>query len=143
MPDARVGFYIGKMKERELAVTEDSCNIILGTYAMAAEGMDIPKLDTLILASPKGNVEQAIGRVQRKRPEDRLYEPLVIDIVDDFSVFSGQYKKRHTYYKKMKYDITSNRVTVEKDNKKEAPCLVYDEEGLLTDSLVNCEIATN
>jgi predicted helicase len=72
---------------------------------MAAEGMDIPKLDTLVFATPKSDVEQAIGRIQRKRPEDRMYPPLVIDVVDSHSVFSRQAKKRHRFYSKMSYNI--------------------------------------
>ena len=105
LPDARVGFYVGGMKEPELQKTEDECNVILATYSMAAEGMDIPKLDTLILASPKGDVEQAVGRIQRKKPEDRQYVPVVIDVVDTFSVFHRQYQRRVKHYQKMGYEI--------------------------------------
>ena len=39
-----------------------SCNIF-----MASEGMDIPKLNTIILASPKSDVEQIVGRYLDKK----------------------------------------------------------------------------
>ena len=100
-----VGFYVGGMKERDLQNTEDTCDVILATYSMAAEAMDIPKLDTLILASPKGDVEQALGRIQRKPMSERKYVPKVIDIVDNFSIFKTQHTKRLKHYKKMGYDV--------------------------------------
>jgi superfamily II DNA or RNA helicase len=100
-----VGYYVGGMKDEELKKSEDNCDILLGTFSMASEGMDIPKLDTIILASPKSDIVQSIGRVLRKKLEDRVYIPLVIDINDMFSMFLNQNKKRLTYYKKCKYNI--------------------------------------
>ena len=42
-------------------------DILLATYSMASEGMDVPKLNTVILASPKSDVEQSVGRVFRQK----------------------------------------------------------------------------
>jgi len=36
--------------------TAATANIILGTFQMAAEGMNIPRLDTVFFASPKSDV---------------------------------------------------------------------------------------
>jgi superfamily II DNA or RNA helicase len=99
-----VGKYVGGMKEKDLKSSE-SCKLILATYSMAAEGMDIPHLDTLILASPRTDIEQSVGRILRKKVEDRTVKPIIVDIVDKFSVFINQGKKRNTYYKKNKYKI--------------------------------------
>ena len=96
-----VGFYIGGMKQKELDISEKK-QIILGTYSMSSEGMDIPDLDALILASPKSNIIQSVGRILRK---EHILKPIVYDIVDKFSKFPNQYKKRRTYYRKMKYPI--------------------------------------
>jgi len=99
------GFYMGGMKERDLENSK-SKQIILGTYNMISEGFDLPSLDTLVLASPKSDVEQSIGRIQRKHiitENDNI--PLVIDIVDNFSLFEKQANKRKVFYKKMKYEI--------------------------------------
>ena len=99
------GMYIGGMKNVELEKSKEK-RIILGTFNMVSEGFDLPKLDTLILASPKSNIEQSVGRIQRKHEITELDNiPLVIDIVDMFSVFVNQDKKRNAFYKKMKYII--------------------------------------
>jgi len=101
------GFYVGGMKQSDLKISEAK-QIILGTFQIAAEGLDIKGLNTLILASPKSDVIQISGRILRDRVEDRLYDPLIIDICDDFSIFPNQAKKRNTYYKKCKYEIIDN-----------------------------------
>jgi superfamily II DNA or RNA helicase len=99
------GFYIGGMKEAELNHTKTK-QIILGSYSMIEEGADIPTLDTIILATPKSNVQQAVGRIMRQKNK---HDPLIIDIVDDFSIFPRQAHKRQTLYKKEKYSIEGYR----------------------------------
>ena len=94
------GFYIGGMKEKDLKLSENR-QVIFGTYMMCSEGYDNKNLDTLIMATPKGNIEQSIGRVLRKDVYD--IEPLVVDIVDNFSAFINQAKKRMAFYKKKGY----------------------------------------
>lgn len=101
----RVGYYVGGMTQDELKKTEDECDIILGTYSMASEGMDIPKLDTVIFATPISSIEQSAGRILRKKAEDREYTPLIVDIIDNFSIFRNQGKTREKYYKSRKYNL--------------------------------------
>lgn len=103
-----IGYYVGGMKEEQLKESEDK-DIILATFAMAAEGMDIPCLNTLILASPVSAIEQPIGRVQRQKPHERKYTPLVIDIWDKFSIFQRQGAKRLAFYKKQGYSVIYNK----------------------------------
>ena len=98
---ASVGYYVGGMKQKDLDKSETK-QILLGTYSMSSEGMDIPDLDALILASPKSNIIQSVGRILRKKHETN---PIVYDIVDQFSKFPNQYVKRRAYYRKMKYNI--------------------------------------
>ena len=95
-----VGYYIGGMKEEQLKKSELK-QIIIATYSMAAEGLDIKTLTTLILATPKTDIEQAVGRILREKHE----QPLVIDIVDNHEVFKKQWDKRKTYYLKNNYKI--------------------------------------
>ena len=80
----------------------NECRIIIATYQMASEGYDNPGLDTLLLASPKGNVEQAVGRILRRKNENL---PLVIDVNDTISVFNNWHRKRLSLYKSKKFKI--------------------------------------
>ena len=54
------------MKETDLKISENK-SIILATYAMAAEALDIKTLTTLLMASPKTDVTQSIGRILRTK----------------------------------------------------------------------------
>ena len=100
-----VGYYLGGMKQAELEKTEKD-TIILGTFAMASEGFDCREpLDTIVLASPKSNIEQAVGRILRQEAKDRKFTPLVIDVIDEFSLFPKQGLKRIKFYQRNKYDM--------------------------------------
>ena len=94
------------MKPFDLHESQEK-DVILGTFSMAAEGMDIPKLNTIILASPKSNIEQAVGRILRQEAKDRKFVPLVIDIIDEFATFPRQGLKRVQFYKRNKYNIAT------------------------------------
>ena len=98
------GYYLGGMKQKELKVSEQK-QVLLATYSMASEGFDVPTLNTLVLASPKSNIVQSVGRILRQRPENRKYKPYILDIVDVFSIFKNQAKKRRSYYLKCSYHI--------------------------------------
>jgi superfamily II DNA or RNA helicase len=95
-----VGYYVGGMKEKDLKISETK-KVVIATYAMASEGLDIKTLSTLIMATPKSSVEQCIGRILRVK-HDR---PLVVDIVDQHEFFNRQWMKRKRFYVKEKYKI--------------------------------------
>jgi len=114
--EASSGYYLGGMKQELLKETEEK-DIMLGTFSMASEGFDCKELDSIVFASPKSSIEQSVGRILRKKKEDRTKIPLVIDIIDDFSVFGRQGDKRVRFYKKNKYEIETIDLTVkEKEN---------------------------
>jgi superfamily II DNA or RNA helicase len=102
-----VGQYVGGLKPSELRDSQEK-DIILGTFSMASEGMDIPKLNTIILASPKSDVVQSVGRILREKATVRKFHPLVIDFKDthpNLGMFDKQCEKRIKYYKKCNHDI--------------------------------------
>ena len=98
--EGSVGYYIGGMKEAALKLSE-SKKVIIATYAMASEGLDIKTLTTLILASPKTDVCQSVGRILRQKHSS----PLVIDIIDAHDIFMSQWYKRRKYYKSQNYKV--------------------------------------
>ena len=97
---ATVGYYLGGMKEKALKETEGK-KIVIATYAMAAEALDIKTLTTLIMATPKTDIEQSVGRILREKHSS----PIVVDIVDAHDLFKNQWKKRKIFYKKENYKI--------------------------------------
>ena len=100
-----VAFYVGGMKQNALEKSEEA-QILLGTYSMAAEGMNIPTLNTIVLSTPKSNVEQSVGRILRQKKDERQFNPLIIDILDQpHDCFVSQFRKRHDYFKKCGYKI--------------------------------------
>lgn len=104
---ATVGYYVGGMKECDLKASETK-QVIIATYAMASEALDIKTLTTLILATPKTDITQAVGRILRVKHE----RPLVIDILDTHNIFERQWIKRRKFYEKNNYKILHT------DNKK-------------------------
>jgi len=99
------GYYVGGLSQNVLDLSSKK-QIILATYQMAAEGMNIPTLNTVIFASPISDIQQAIGRILREKPSERIYTPLCIDIWDQFSLFIQKGLTRIKYYKKNNYDIS-------------------------------------
>lgn len=122
MPDGRLatyGFYYGKQgsnKEQHKKMLEATakCDIVLGTDAIAKEGLDIPSLNTLVFATPPGvDVEQAVGRILRKYHE-KIY-PMVVDIVDKTGNFGSHSNERNKWYKDEDYDVQSIKLQIYDD----------------------------
>ena len=97
---APVGFYVGGMKQVDLQATE-SMQIVLATYAMAAEALDIKTLSTLVMITPKTDITQSVGRILRMKHEN----PIIVDIVDSHDMFQNQWRQRKTFYRKCNYRI--------------------------------------
>lgn len=96
-------------KEREMAlgaILSGQADYLVATYAIAREGLDIPCLNNLFLATPKkdfASVVQAAGRVARK--SDGKVCGHVYDYVDNFGMLRGWARKRAGFYKKSGYRI--------------------------------------
>ncbi len=97
---ASVGYYVGGMKQQNLQETEQK-QIVLATYAMAAEALDIKTLSSLIMVTPKTDITQSIGRILRVKHAN----PIVVDIVDKHDIFQNQWAQRRRFYKKCNYRI--------------------------------------
>lgn len=100
-----VGYYVGGMKEAALKLSE-SKQVVLATYSMAAEGLDIKSLTTLMMITPMTSIEQAVGRILREKHD---FAPVIIDIIDTHDNFQRQWQKRKAFYKKNNYKIIQTR----------------------------------
>jgi len=90
------GLFIGSQKADKLIEAKEK-QILLGTYGMCNEGFSLAKLNCLVFATPRSSITQAIGRIFRKRHDN--ITPIIVDIVDDFSIFKGQSYRRKKIYR--------------------------------------------
>jgi superfamily II DNA or RNA helicase len=91
-----------KPKDREEALT---ARVIFTTFAFSQEGVDVPRLDTVVLASPKGDVVQTVGRALREHPDKST--PLILEYKESLEsgILSGLQRKRMGTYKKHGFSL--------------------------------------
>lgn len=85
---------------------ENGYPVLLATYPLAKEGLDIRRLGAVVLATPikdRATVIQSIGRAGRSFPGKS--EGLIIDFSDPFSLLEKMCRIRKNIYKKMKIPI--------------------------------------
>ena len=104
-----MSYYIGGMKEAVREQGAANSRILLASYAMASEAMNIKSLNTVVLASPRKAVEQSTGRILRVRQSERVVVPIIVDIVDSQQMYRSQWKKRCTYYRQCTYSMETWR----------------------------------
>ena len=102
---SKAKLYVGGMKEKDLEESAKS-PIVIATFQLAHEGLDIPALDTVILATPKSDIKQSIGRIMRETA-GKLNDPLIFDIADSWSVFFAMYRKRLKVYREGGFELSS------------------------------------
>lgn len=96
VPSAEMAYYVGGMSEGQREEAKQR-RVIFSTYAMTADATNIPKLDTLVMATPKSDVRQIVGRILRVH-EGKM-SPVVFDLVDSSSsVFSSYARTRKKWY---------------------------------------------
>ena len=78
--------------------------ILIATYSMCKEGFDVPTLNTLVMATPRPDIDQIVGRILRVEKSKRTIHPLIVDIVDP--QFRKQFGVRNSLYKKRHYTVT-------------------------------------
>jgi superfamily II DNA or RNA helicase len=80
-----------------------SKKILIATYAMCKEGFDVATLNTLVMATPRPDIDQIVGRILRTEKTKRTVDPLIVDIVD--STFRRQFQARLKLYKERDYAV--------------------------------------
>jgi superfamily II DNA or RNA helicase len=127
-----MSYYIGGMKEEERETGARHARILLASYAMASEAMNIKHLNCVVMASPRKKVEQSTGRILRVQKDQRQVHPLIVDIVDSHGMYQGQWRKRAAYYKKCAYriqvgDQDESEANEEEEEKEPDGCLILDD----------------
>lgn len=87
----------------------EKCTILIATYAMCKEGFDVPTLNTLLMATPRPDVDQIVGRILRVEKSARTVHPLILDVVDP--QFRRQFQERNSLYKKRNYTVKKMEFT--------------------------------
>lgn len=103
---------------------EGKVNILFATQ-LAREGLDIPSLCVGHTVTPKRgdgksntglNLEQEIGRIMRKDPQNPDKKAVWFDYVDaSVGVLKGQYYSRRKVYKRLGIKLPSKPKSAEKD----------------------------
>jgi len=119
IPDLSMGFVHSKISEGAKKDAERK-RVIFATFQIFEEGFDLPSLDTLVMTTARGDVEQAIGRVRREciagqtvtEEECKYYcpwragrcrskpKPVAVEFTDpDVASVMGKMKYRDRYYR--------------------------------------------
>lgn len=97
------GLYMGGMKQEDLDESAKK-RIVIGTFSLAHEGLDIPTLSAIVLATPHSDVRQAVGRILRTEGPK-----VIVDLVDGWSVMNAMYRKRLKIYSDAGFETEKER----------------------------------
>lgn len=114
--DLRVGTLHGDMSERAIEETlypEEPIHVLLGTYGICGEGFDCPGLNAVMMATPRNDIRQAVGRVLGERVG--LIRPLIVDIRNTLGLFYNQGRERVKFYTASGFDVQTIRVRTAAD----------------------------
>lgn len=95
-PTLTAGLFVGGMKPAERASVVQR-QVLLATYPMAAEALDVPSLSIVVLLTPKPNVVQSVARVMRGR--GAAHAPLIVDVLDQYSMWHNFWFRRCAFYR--------------------------------------------
>lgn len=85
------------VKDSYLDTISKEAKIIFGIYKMCQTGIDIPRLDTAVEATPRATGTQFAGRVRRLLEDKK--KPALFTVIDKHSgIFHGYFRKRNKDY---------------------------------------------
>lgn len=109
--------YIGDCSKEERNDAENNGRVLFASYSIASEGLDIPRLNTIILTTPQKDVKQSVGRIMRKI-HNKYCNPLIIDFNDQVPPFNNYGKSKFKFYSQSQYhfrsfDVEDNNIDLE------------------------------
>ncbi len=97
----------GKVGRERMEKAERFSNVILTTYPYMDTGKSIPKMNAIMLCTPrKNNSEQSIGRILRLGSDESTVRQ-IIDVVDWGTRLKNQWYTRKKFYTSRGYEIAS------------------------------------
>ncbi len=104
IPGIDIGQVHGDVSSNEIQETlQANKRIILATYGLAGEGFDCPGLNCVVMATPRNDIRQAVGRILGERVGS--LQPLIVDIRNTLGIFYNQGRERIKYYKEQEFDV--------------------------------------
>lgn len=83
--------------DEDEAYLQNTCPLIFGVTQLAKEGLDIDRLDTLIIHLPMKDTEQAIGRISRLCEGKKF--PVCLYLLDDSPITYATYNNAKKYFR--------------------------------------------
>jgi superfamily II DNA or RNA helicase len=101
---------VGGVAKNDMVIAEKKSNVIFASYQFLGTGVSFPKLNGLILATPrKSKISQYVGRIFRLG-SDQSIKRLIYDVVDMKTKLAGQYSTRKRYYIEQNYEIEESKI---------------------------------
>ena len=95
----------GGASNKDLNIAVNNSSVILSTYQYMSTGISIPKMNALVMATPrKSYMEQIVKRVFRLSG-DTTIKRQIYDIVDMKLTIKNQFSIRKKFYKENNYNI--------------------------------------
>jgi len=111
----RVSRLVGGASEEHVASAEKNAQVILTTYQYMSVGKSIPRMNAMVLASPRKSYnEQTIKRIFRLG-SDTTIERQIVDIVDWNTTLKSQWYSRNEYFRSQKYAVEKRVVEWDSD----------------------------
>lgn len=85
-----------RRSEEDEVYLQSTCPLIFGVTQLAKEGLDIDRLDTLIIHLPMKDTEQAIGRISRLCEGKKF--PVCLYLLDDSPITYAVYNNAKKYF---------------------------------------------
>ena len=114
------GLYVGNMPQSHLDLTCKK-QVILGIYNLCQKAFNLKKLNTLIITTPRAEIQQIEGRILRKEHD---INPIILDMADWWShTFKNQWRTRLGYFQSRDYFIHEINLRTNTDTETLLPVL--------------------
>lgn len=107
-PDVKKFFLYSKSPTTDIQQSkEQETRLIIATYGFISVGYDDEDIDCILLATPRSNIQQTIGRIERSKIGKHI--PIVVDIIDSIPCFTAMSYSRQRFYTSRGFSILANK----------------------------------